>query len=256
MDSIQISMQSDTMIQPSVTSTSAVSKHSSVGQQVMDQFAQMKTMLSSFLRPSQETTRTAFCNYMEALEDRYFQTFRNEAIILLICIQNRAEERIHQPQQPQQQTLSSSSSATSIFVPQTFQQPLQPAPAAREYILIIPDTQMPASQVIQPAQQSQLATKGLPSQLLMTYNQPFNPPSVAVSRQLSSAIFTTQPTPTCYFCSNQHHAASASAAASLASASTAVSRQQTAAVEPLYLPTIGPFRTTAVTHLNVLFRTT
>ena len=32
--------------------------------------------------------------------------------------------------------------------------------AEREYILTIPETQMPASQVIQPAQQSQVATKG------------------------------------------------------------------------------------------------
>ena len=57
------------------------------------------------------------------------------------------DERSRQPQQPQQQTLSRSSSATSTFVPQTFQQ--QPAPVAREYILTIPETQMPASQVIQ-----------------------------------------------------------------------------------------------------------
>ena len=36
----------------------------------------------------------------------------------------------------------------------------KPAPAAGEYILTIPDTQIPASQVIQPTQQSQVATKG------------------------------------------------------------------------------------------------
>ena len=53
-----------------------------------------------------------------------------------------------------------SSSATSSFVPQTFQQSQQPAPAARENILTIPETQMPASQIIQTAQQSQVATKG------------------------------------------------------------------------------------------------
>ena len=128
----------------------------------MDQFAEMKTMLSTFLGPRQETRRTAFCSYLasevEALGDRDFQTFRNEAMKLLSGIQSRADERSHQPKQPQQQTLSWSPSATSAFVPQTFQQPQQPAPAAREYILTIQETQMP--QVTQPAQQSQVATGG------------------------------------------------------------------------------------------------
>ena len=59
-----------------------------------------------------------------------------------------------------QTTLSRSSSATSTYVPQTFQQPQQPAPAAGKYILHIPETQMSASQAIQTAQQSQVATKG------------------------------------------------------------------------------------------------
>ena len=123
----------------------------------MDQFVQMKTMLSSFLPPRQET-RTAFCTYMasqvEALEDREFQTFGNKAV------KSRTDERSYQPQQPQQQTLSRSSSATSTFVPQTFQPPRQDASAAREYILTMPETQIPTSQVIQPAQQSQMVTKG------------------------------------------------------------------------------------------------
>ena len=117
--------RSVTTVQPPVTSPWTVSQHSLVDQQVMDQFAQMKTMLSSFLRPRQETIKTALCNYLasevEALENRYFQTFRNEAIKLLSGIQRRAEERSCQPQQP---TLPRSSNATSTFVPQTFQQPL------------------------------------------------------------------------------------------------------------------------------------
>ena len=93
---MEISMRSDTTIQPSVTNPSSVSQHSTVDQQVMDQFAQMETMLSSFLRPRQKTTRTAFCNYLarevEALEERGFQTFRNEAVKLLSGIQSRAEK--------------------------------------------------------------------------------------------------------------------------------------------------------------------
>ena len=64
MDSMEINMQSNTTIQPSVTSPSAVSQRSAVDQQVMGQFTEMKNMLSSFLRPRQETSRTAFCNYL------------------------------------------------------------------------------------------------------------------------------------------------------------------------------------------------
>ena len=113
----------------------------------MDQFTQMKATLSSFLGPRQETTRTAFCYYLasdvEALEERESQTYRNEAVKLQSRILRRAEERMRQPQQP---TLSRSSSATST--------------AGREYILTIPWTCMPASQVIQPAQQSQVAPRG------------------------------------------------------------------------------------------------
>ena len=50
--------------QPSICSTSSTSvfpQPSSVNQRVMDQFAQMETMLTSSLGPRQETTRTAFC---------------------------------------------------------------------------------------------------------------------------------------------------------------------------------------------------
>ena len=74
-------------------------------------------MLSSFLRPKQETTRTAFCNYLtlevERSDNKDFQTFRNKTVKLPSSIQSRAEEGTHQPQQPQQQTLSHNSSATS-----------------------------------------------------------------------------------------------------------------------------------------------
>ena len=119
-DSMEISMRSDSTIHTSLTSPSTVFQHSRVDEQVMDQFEQLKTMLSSFLRPRQETTRTAFCNYLESevetLEDRDFQTFSNEAVKLLSGIQSRVEERISQPQQP---TLCRSSSANSTYVPQT-----------------------------------------------------------------------------------------------------------------------------------------
>ena len=85
-----------------------------------------------------------------------FKTFRNEAVKLLVKLEvasrARVNERRCQVQQPQQQTLFSGSSATSTFVPQRFQQPQQPASAPREYILTIPETQIPASQLSQSAQ--------------------------------------------------------------------------------------------------------
>ena len=87
-------------------------------------------------------------------------------------------------------------------MPQTFQQPQQPTSAAREYISSIKETQMPASQVIQLTQQSQVATKGWQQQsrrqsisflviddqqagpsrpvtFTLTPTKHFNPPSVA-----------------------------------------------------------------------------
>ena len=87
-------------------------------------------------------------------------------------------------------------------MPQTFQLPQQPAADEREYILTISEPQMLSSQVIQPAQQSKVATKGQqqqsigqPTSFLVTDDQKagpsrpltftltptnhFNPPSVA-----------------------------------------------------------------------------
>ena len=68
-----------------------------------------------------DNSLTAFCNYLasevEGSEEKDFQTFRNEAAKLLSNIQSKAEERGHQPQQPQQQTLARSSSAASTFEP-------------------------------------------------------------------------------------------------------------------------------------------
>ena len=155
-------MWSDTMLQASVKSPSAVSRSSSVDQQVMDPFVWMKTMLSSFLGPRQDTITAAFCNYLasevEALEERDFQTLRNQAVKLLSTMKSRAKETCCQPQQSQQQTLSSKTS-NATFLPQTFEQSMQPAPAAKDCILIIPVTQMPASYPIQPTQQRKVATK-------------------------------------------------------------------------------------------------
>ena len=114
-------------------------------------------------------------------EDRDFQTFINKAVKLLTSIQSKAEDRGHQPQQSQQHTLSRSSSAASTFVTHTFEQPQESTPAAREYIITIPETQMPARQAIQTAQQTQVATKGQqqprgqPTSFLVVDNQQAGP---------------------------------------------------------------------------------
>ena len=63
MDSIEVSMCSNITQKPFNASPTVVSQCSSVDQQVMDQFAQMKTMLSPFLKPNWQTTRIAFCNF-------------------------------------------------------------------------------------------------------------------------------------------------------------------------------------------------
>ena len=157
------SVSTDTTLQPQqVTNNTATLGLSSLDQQVMHQFTQMRSLLSSFLRQKQEpATHTAFCNYLalqvEGLQVKDFQIFRKESVQILSSNPISPEKCGRQAQQPQQQTLSQSSSATSTFVSQTFQQPEQPSQAAREYNLT---TQMPSSQVIKPAQQSHVATKG------------------------------------------------------------------------------------------------
>ena len=66
------------------------------------------------------------------------------------------EEMNHQPQQP---TLSRSSSTTSTYAPQTYQQQ-QPTVTVRDLILTLPKTQMPARKAIQPAQQTKVVPRG------------------------------------------------------------------------------------------------
>ena len=99
--------------------------------------------------------------------------------------------------------LVSSFSATSTYVPQTFEQ--QPAPTGREYLFTIPEFQMTASHVIEPAQKRQVVARGQsntegsqlpswlflwPSRLLtftLTQVKHFNPPSVASATRKDSS---------------------------------------------------------------------
>ena len=70
---------------------------------VLDQFQQMRSMISTFLGARQDSTpspRQSFCNYLhfeiENLEERDFLTFRNETVNLLSEIQYKAEEHKRQ----------------------------------------------------------------------------------------------------------------------------------------------------------------
>ena len=139
------SRRSDTTHQPSMVSPGVVSQSPSVDQQVMDQFAQMKTMLLSFdpgRRPPEQPLATTWHLKMKI---RTKVTFRNEALKLL-----RAGQRTG-PVGPS--NLHFLGAPITLQPPHYHQrQPQQPAAAAWEYILTIPETQMPASQAIQPAQ--------------------------------------------------------------------------------------------------------
>ena len=105
-----------------------------------------------------------------------FQTFSNEAVKLLSKIQSRAEEHGHQVQQPQPQTLSRSSSTTSTFVPQTFQQ--LSAPAVREYILRTAATNQRAADFLHSCRRPTGWTFKS-THLYIASTKHFNPPSVA-----------------------------------------------------------------------------
>ena len=91
--------------QPTVaTNTTAVDP-------VLDQFQQMRSLISTFLGARQDPTpspRQSFCNYLhseiEHLEERDFLTFRNETVKLLSEIQYKAEERKRQVTTSQQVT--------------------------------------------------------------------------------------------------------------------------------------------------------
>ena len=111
---------------------------------VLDQFQQMRLMISTFLGACQDPTlnpRLSFCNYLhseiENLEERDFLTFRNETVKLLSEIQYKAEERKRQ--------VTTSQKVTIYQLPEASQ-----ATAGCEYILIIPETQLVSIPVVQP----------------------------------------------------------------------------------------------------------
>ena len=102
---IEISIASYVTHQPSSTSPKqrqppVATATTSSADPVLDQFQQMRSMISTFLGAPQDPTpspRQSFCNYLhskiEHLEERDFLTFRNETVKLLGEIQYKAEER-------------------------------------------------------------------------------------------------------------------------------------------------------------------
>ena len=100
---MEISIASDVTHQPSSTSPKQrqppVTSTTTSVDPVLDQFQQMRSMISTFLGAHQEPTpspRQSFYNYLhseiENLEERDFLTFRNETVKLLSEIQYKANE--------------------------------------------------------------------------------------------------------------------------------------------------------------------
>ena len=113
---------------------------------VLDQFQQMRSMISPFLGACQDPTlspRQSFYNYLhseiEHLEERDFLKFRNEIVKLLSKIQYKAGERKRQ--------VTKSQEVTTYQLPEASQ-----ATAGGEYLLNIPETQPVSIPVVQPTQ--------------------------------------------------------------------------------------------------------
>ena len=132
---MEISIASDVTHQPSSTSSKrrhpTVATTTNAADPVLDQFQQMRSLISTFLGARQDPTpspRQSFCNYLHSkidhLEERDFSTFRNETVKLLSEIQYKAEERKRQ--------VTTSQQVTTFQLPEATQ-----ATAGCEYILTI-----------------------------------------------------------------------------------------------------------------------
>ena len=98
---MEISMASDMVmnLRPQALHTDQLLLTPPLLNRVLDQFQQMRSIISSFLGARQDTApspRQLFCNYLyseiEHLEELDFFTFRNETVKLLSGIQYKAEE--------------------------------------------------------------------------------------------------------------------------------------------------------------------
>ena len=135
---MKISIASDVSHQPSSTSPKRrqppVATTTTAADAVLDQFQQMRSMISTFLGARQDPTpspRQLFCKYLhseiEHLEEGDFLTFRNETVKLLSEIQYKTEECKRQ--------VTTSQQVTTFQLPEATQ-----ATAGHEYILAILET--------------------------------------------------------------------------------------------------------------------
>ena len=135
---MEISIASDVTHQPSSTSPKQqqppVVTTTMSADPVLDQFQQMRSMISTFLGARQDPTlspRQSFCNYLHStigfLSERDFLTFRNETVKLLCEIQYKAEERKRQ--------VTTSQQVTTYQVPEVSQ-----STVGGEYVLTILET--------------------------------------------------------------------------------------------------------------------
>ena len=169
---MEISIASDVTHQPSSTSPKRrqppVATATTSADPVLDQFQQMRLMISTFLGARQDPTpspRQSFCNYLHSeieknLEERDFLTFRNETVKLLSEIQYMAEERKRQ--------VTKSQEVTTYQLPEASQ-----ATAGHKYILTIPETQPVSIPVVQPTQ----TARGEPVTVFAKVQQPPRPSS-------------------------------------------------------------------------------
>ena len=181
---MEISIASDVTHQPSSTSPKRrqppVATTTTSADPVLDQFQQMRSMLSTFLGARQDPTpspRQSFCNNLhseiEHVEERAFLTFRNETVKLLSEIQYKAKERKRQ--------VTKSQEVTTYQLPQASQ-----ATAGLEYILTIPETQPVSIPVVQP---KQTAT----GELIAKVQQPPRPSSASAQPTSYVVVDDQQP---------------------------------------------------------------
>ena len=150
---------------------------------VLDQFQQIKSLISTFLGARQDPTpspRQSFCKYLhseiENLEERDFLTFRNETVKLLSEIQYKAEEHKRQ--------VTKSQEVTTYQLPEASQ-----ATAGREYILTIPETQPVSIPIVQPTQ----TATGEPVTVIAKVQQPPRPSSVSAQPTSYAVVDYQQP---------------------------------------------------------------
>ena len=147
---MEISIASDVTHQPLSTSPkrrqAPVATTTMSEDPVLDQFQQMRSMISTFLGERRDPTPSplqSFCNYLNSeikhLKERDFLTFRNETVKLLSEIQYKAKERKRQ--------VTSRHEVTTYQLSEASQ-----STAGQKYILTISETQPVSISVVQPQQ--------------------------------------------------------------------------------------------------------